>query len=104
MKHPQGLRELDELFQNEQIVLEVGLPNCASCNAGKIILQTMEAGFPRVVFAWINADEFELFCEARCIQSAPTFLFLRGGYELARLAGGVSVKVLREEVKHWFRE
>ena len=104
MIFPKNQRELDKLLRDNSAVVEITIPACANCESVSSILEKLENEFSKILFIQLNANDFDLFCETRLIQSAPTFLFLSDGVELARCAGAVSIKALRQTIKDSFTE
>lgn len=102
MIFPRNEKELNKAIKNKSAVVEIGIPSCANCEAVTPVLEKLEKEFSCLVFAKINANDFDSFCESRLIQSAPAFLFLCDGVELTRRCGAVSEKVLRQAIKDSF--
>lgn len=98
-----GLREItDAGFADAAagaLVLLFTSPWCVGCHKVGEELESLEQGFPQVVFGKLDISANPLTPEAFGVLGIPTIIMFKAGHEVGRLAGEVRAKVLQRELE-----
>merc|ERR1711924_267540 len=91
VKHVHSKQELDSLLKStpsrQLVVLDFFATWCGPCKQIAPVFESMAAAMPHVTFVKIDVDECKDIQSEYGVTSMPTFKFLRGGSEVASMAG-----------------
>ncbi|KAI0979752.1 hypothetical protein GJ496_011268 [Pomphorhynchus laevis] len=90
--------ELDNFLTNDKVVIEFFTTTCGKCKMVKVILQDLQAEYPLVKFATINAQNLDFVLERFEIFGFPTIIMFKNGDEVKRTSSDDET-VLKECLK-----
>lgn len=81
------ITEFNEIPQESAVVIDFFATWCGPCKRIAPMYEELSKKFTKVTFLKVDVDESEEIASKFCIQSLPTFVFLKNGVEVHRIEG-----------------